>query len=137
MPSPTPRNPNLPYQQRVWLPGLDYQAVTSDVTIKLYVIRGRSIRVDRVWLSVPAGIAANAANFVSFRLIKGTSTVIASWSTAPTAQGTIAAGGDVDLVLGTLADRHLADGDRLSLIIDVTGTITVPAGRLVADGLEL
>jgi hypothetical protein len=138
MASPAPR-PVARTQTTYRLP-FDLAATTTvDVTTAIDNISGRAVRIDRAWLSIPAGIVANASNFVVFKLIKGASTVIAQWSTATgvSGQGTITAATPINLVLTTAAARNLVDGDTLSLFVDVTGTITVPTGRLVATGIEL
>lgn len=113
-------------------------SVTTDTFIKLHKARGRSVRIDRVSLNIPAGLVGYANNFCNFKLMKGASTVMASWSTLTTAQSTIAADTNVELAITTTtANRYLADGDVMSLFIDVTGSVTVPPGRIVVEGSEL
>ena len=113
-------------------------SILADTTIKLHKAKGRSIRVDRVHLNLPAGLAQDASNYCIFKVIKGSSTIMASWSTLTGTQGTITANTPVELVLSaTIANRYLDDGDQLSLFLDVTGTPTVPPGRLVVEGTEL
>lgn len=120
--------------------GYDFTSVSADTTTKITAIKTRSVRVERVWLSCPTGVTANGSNFVNFKVIKGASTVIANWTTATgvSGQGTITAATPIELVMtATVADRYLADADILSLFVDVTGTITVPLGRIVVEGTEL
>lgn len=113
-------------------------SVLADTTIKLHKVKGRALRIDRVYLNLPAGLAGNASNYCNFKLLKNASTVIANWSTLNTAQTTITANTPVEMVVSaTLASRSLADGDQLSLFLDVTGTPTVPPGRIVVEGIEL
>jgi hypothetical protein len=113
-------------------------SVLADTTIKLFKAKTRSVRIDRVQLNLPAGLANSSSNYCDFKIIKGASTLVAHWSTQNTAQGTITADTPVELVnTSTVADRFLADGDTLSLFLDVTGTPTVPPGRLVIEGYEL
>lgn len=129
-----------PSRQRSYRMPFDFASVSADTTQKFDGIKRRGVRVDRVWLSCPVGVVANGSNFVNFKVIKGASTIIANWTTATgvTGQGTITASTPVDLVnTTTVADRFLADGDILSLFIDITGTITVPLGRIVVEGIEL
>jgi hypothetical protein len=118
-------------------------SVLADTTIKLDKVRasGRSRKIERAALNLPAGFTADATNFVTFKLLKGASTVIASWSTNTTGnggQGTIGVNTFVEMVLsGTTANLYLADGDDLSLFIDVTGSPTVPPGVIVTEFVEL
>lgn len=110
----------------------------ADTTIKLWKCKLRGLRLERVQLNLPSGLAGNASNFCNFKVIKGASTVMANWSTLNTLQSTITADTPVELVItSTVADRFLADGDQLSLFLDVTGTLTVPPGRIVLEGTEL
>lgn len=112
----------------------------ADTTLKLDKIKVRAVRVDRVYLNLSTTLTANASSYCTFKLLKGASTVVATWSTNTTGnggQGTITANTPVEMVMGTLAARGLAVGDELSWFIDVTGTPTVPPGRIVAEGVEL
>jgi hypothetical protein len=121
-------------RQQKYRPSMDFGSVTSSITLPFDVCRTRSLRIDSVWLSLPAGLAADAANFCVFQLLKNQA-VIASWSTR---LGAIAARMPVYLgMTPTLSDRYLADGDTLSLSLGVTGTLTVPFGRIGAEGVEL
>ena len=125
-------------RQRNYRQAYDFASVSADTTTKIDGIKSRSVRVTRAWLSCPTGVVANASNFVTFKVIKGASTVIASWSTSTVGQGTITANTPVELVVtATVADRFLADADVVSFFVDVTGTITVPLGRIVVEGIEL
>jgi len=125
-------------RQRNYRQAYDFASVSADTTTKIDGIKSRSVRVTRAWLSCPTGIVAHASNFVIFKVIKGASTVMASWSTVVGGQGTITADTPVELVLSaTVANRFLADADVLSLFVDVSGTITVPLGRIVVEGIEL
>lgn len=128
-------------RQQAYRQSLDFATTSVDVTVKFDSIKLRSVKISRVWLSLPAGLAANGSNFCNFKLVKNAATVVASFSTvtggAP-GTGTIAALGAVNLLLtSTLADQYLADGDTLSLFLDVTGSPTVPLGRIVVEGTEL
>lgn len=115
----------------------DFASVSADTTTKIAAVKLRSVRVERVWLSVPVGVVADATNFVTFKILKG-STVVASWATSVAGQGTITAATPVEMVLSaTVANRFLADADILSVFVDVNGTITVPLGRVVVEGTEL
>src|SRR5882757_2365381 len=99
MATAAPRSPNL---QRNYRQPLDFASFAADTTIKFDSCKLHSIRVDRVWLSLPAGLVANASNFCTFKLVKNAATVMASWSTvtggAP-GTGTIGVNGAVDFLL--------------------------------------
>ncbi len=113
-------------------------SVTADTTIKLLKISGRSVRVARVTLNLPLGLAQDASNYCNFKLLKGASTVVANFSTLTGANGTITADTPVNMVLsGTDANLVLSDTDQMSLFIDVTGSTTVPPGRIVIEGFEI
>ncbi len=113
-------------------------SITADTTIKLHKDKGRGLRIERVHLNVPVGLAASASDWCNFKLLKGASTIMANFSTLNTAQGTITADTPVEMVLSaTVANRFLADGDQLSLFLDITGSPTVPPGRIVVEGYEL
>ncbi len=112
-------------------------SVLADTTIKLFKAKTRGIRLERAHLNLPLGLAQNASHYCIFKILKG-STIMASWSTLTGAQGTITANTPVELVMSaTVANRFLDDGDQLSLFLDVTGTPTVPPGRIVVEGYEL
>lgn len=111
----------------------------ADTTLKLDKIKVRPVRIDRVYLNLSTTLTANASNYCTFKLLKGASTVVATWSTNTTGnggQGTITANTPVEMTMGTAAARGLAVADELSWFIDVTGTPTVPPGRIVVEGVE-
>lgn len=115
-------------------------SVLADTTLKLEKIVGRSVRIDRVQLNLTTTLTANASNYCTFKLLKGASTVIASWSTntTPTGNGTITANTPVAMIMtATGANQFLGDTDELSLFLDVTGTPTVPPGSITVVGVEL
>lgn len=113
-------------------------SVTADTTLRLTKVKTRGQRLDRVSLTLVSTLTGHASNFCNFKLIKNASTVMANWSTSSAAQGTITANTPVDMVLtATKADRHLADGDTLSLLLDVSGTTTVPPGAVEIESTEL
>lgn len=131
---PKPRNP---YQQEVVLgPFLHAQVVNTDTTVRILKVPvGKKFRVDSVRYFNATGLAANAANFSNIKLIQGASTVIANWSTETGQQGTIAADTHVDMVMSaTDANRVLAGDVVMSLFLDMTGTVTLPAGQIVVYG---
>ena len=112
-----------------------YTAATT--TDKVWKAKARYFRVDRVFLNLPAGMAAHASNYIVVKVLKG-ATVMASWSTLTGADGTITADTPVDLTLSaTDANRVLADADIMSVSVAVTGSPTVPKGRIVIEGRYL
>lgn len=113
-------------------------SLLADTTYKIKKVKTRGIKVTRVTINLPAGLAADASNYCNFKLLKGASTVIANWSTLNSANGALTADTETDMVLtATVADQHLGDGDQLSLFVDVTGSPTVPPGRIEIEGEEL
>jgi len=136
MSSPTPR-PEANHQQK-WLYPYAVPSETADATLIFYAVKGRAIHLERVSLSSYAGQAADASNFVNFKLVKNGTTVIASWSTQTGHEGALTANTPVELTYSTnAADLHLKDGDTLGVFVDTTGTITVAAVQITAEGYEL
>lgn len=116
----------------------DLPSETSDTTVKLLKVKGRSIAVERVMLNLPAGLAASGTDYVNYKLLKGASTVAFNWSTQTGHEGTITADTPVELVITvTPHNAVFDDGDIMSLFIDTTGSPTSPAGRLVIEGHEI
>lgn len=129
------RRPNDFLQERFFL-AFDHVSVTADTTIKLYKVpAGRSLRIDRVSYINPTGLAQDASNTFNIKITDGT-VVIANWDTTTGAQGTLTADTFVELVLieDTGSNRTLAAADVLTLLLDETGTATLPAGRIVVEG---
>ncbi len=125
-----------PYQQEVVIgPFLHAQVVNTDTTVRIMKIpAGKTLRIDSVKYFNATGLAANASNFSNIKLLKG-STVAFNWSTETGQQGTIAADAHVDMVASaTDADKVFAAGDVMSLFLDMTGTVTLPAGQVVISG---
>lgn len=114
---------------------IDHAQVTQDTTIKFFKNHsGRKFRVDKIHYNNPTGLVADVTNYFAIQ-VKNGSTVVGSWSTLTGAQGALAAGTTVDLVLNsTDANLVLAAGDELSLLLDETGTQTLPAGRVQVWG---
>ena len=112
--------------------------VTADTTVKLHKVLGRALRVTRCEIINPTGLAQDASNYCNFKLIQGASTLIANWSTQTGQTGSLAANTPSDMTLtATTANLDVADTATMSLFIDVTGTVTVPPGRIVVEGYEL
>lgn len=101
--------------------------VATSATATLFAWKApaaRTVRVDRAQLNVPAGFAADAANFWTIA-VKNGSTTIASWSTQTGAQGAITANTPVDLINAAAdADLVLDPAETLTLVLTETGTAT-------------
>lgn len=124
------------YQQAFAL-SYDHASAAADTTFKLFAIpAGKKLRVDGVKYVNPTGLAGNDTNSFNIKLVKGASTVAFNWSTLLTGgQGTLAANTFVDFVgSATDTDKVFAAGDDMSVFFDLTGTLTLPAGRLVIYG---
>ena len=114
---------------------LTHAQVDADTSSKEWKVpAGRKFRITGARLLNPTGLAAHASNYFNIKLQNG-STVIANWSTQSSAQGALSADTFVDMVLsGTDGHAVLAPGDVLSLNLDLTGTQTLPAGRVCVSG---
>jgi hypothetical protein len=127
--------PLNPFQERFVL-SFDFASTTTTVATKLWkTSAGRLFRIDRVFLNSPTGLAANASNYATFNVLNG-ALVAAKWSTLTGAEGTLSADVPVDLTT-TAASLGLPVSTNLSFQIAVTGTVTVPAGRIVVEGRYL
>ncbi len=129
-----PRRKNVLLQEPFRLL-IEHAQVTSDTTTKVYKVpTGRKLRIDRVLYVNPTGLAQDAANYFAVQVKKG-STVMASHSTQTGAQGTLTADTFVELVLSATDANRVADaGDEITMVLDETGTATLPAGKLVLEG---
>lgn len=127
-----PRRPNDLMSERVVLGPVDHAEVTGDTTVKLWKVpAGRKFRLDRALYINPTGLALDANNYFVVSVKKG-STIMASRSTETDA---IAADTPTALTLSaTAADQVAAADDVISLVLDETGTATLPAGKLVLEG---
>ena len=104
---------------------------------------GRSLRIERVTYINPTGLAENASAHADIRVIKGASTLIANWSTDSDLPGTntIPANTPMEIPITSVADADEvivggegSGADTLSVFFDMTGTVTLPAGKLVIEG---
>lgn len=130
------RRANNLYQERFAL-SIDQASTAATVTLPMWKIpAGRVFRVEGVFYNNSAGFAQSDTNYFVIALMDG-ATTIASWSTKLTGgNGALVANTPVVPVLSaTDASRVLAAGDTLSLVITLTGTGTLPAGRLVLHGI--
>ena len=139
------RRPNTKYQEPFCLAIDIPEAADADVTELVMVIpTGKSLRVDQVQYVNPTGLAGHGTNFAHISLFKD-STEMYRWNTdsndatgsiAGTAsEGTIAAATFVDLTASPTDAALVAEAtDVLSIVINESGTTTVPAGRVVIRG---
>ncbi len=112
----------------------DHASATSDGTTKLWKVpAGRSYRISRVYYNNPTGLAANASDYYTIKVLNG-ATVAALWSTQTGANGTLSADTPVELVIQADAAPVLPENTNLALFLDLTGTATLPAGRVVIEG---
>lgn len=115
----------------------DHASVTADTTVKLFKALERHFRVDAVRYVNPTGLAADAADYFNLKVQNG-ATVIANWSTETGQEGALVADTFVDFTeAADDADMVLAPGDELSVVLDETGTQTLPAGRFQIEGRYL
>ncbi len=133
------RRTNDLLQERVVIP-CDHPEVTGDTTIKFFNA-SRDFRVTRAYYINPTGLAEDTTN-VFAGSVKNGSTVVATLfntdSDLAGADNSLAADTLVEGVLSaTDANRILAAGDWLSLLLDEGGAATLPAGRLVVEGFYL
>jgi hypothetical protein len=122
------------YQQPFVL-SYDHVQVTDDTTIKLCKIpTGKRVRVDKVQYVNPTGLTQDGTNYFTVKLLNG-STVAYSWSTLTGAQGTLTADTFVNLVASnTDADLVFGADAEMKLMLDESGTATLPAGRINVFG---
>jgi hypothetical protein len=128
-----PRDKNELLAERVaWSWEFPSPTANTDAAHKLWTVpAGRKFRLRRVWINDPTGLAANGSNFYLIALQKGTTTM-ASVSTATTA---LVADTPQDMTLAAAdADRLAAAGDVIRLLLDATGVVTLPAGRIMVEG---
>lgn len=136
--STPPKRPNE-FLQEPYI--LRYEHVANanggTVTTKLDKLT-RRMKVTRVKYINPTGLAEHSTN-VGIISIKNGATVVATWRTDAddmVADASIPANTFMDLTLATdTADRVFEIDDVLSLVVDEEGTTTVPAGRVVVEGV--
>ncbi len=111
----------------------DHAQVTADTTSWVWTTpAGRSFRITRAMYCNPTGLAADAANYFTVKVLNGVA-VAASWSTQTTGDGALAA--DTPVALNLQSDNLVVPANtKLSLFLDETGTATLPAGRVVIEG---
>lgn len=114
---------------------LDHAQTAASATTKVWKVpAGRKFRITRVFYVNPTGLAGNAANFFQIRALNA-ALVGAEWSTSTAGQSTLTANTPVELVLSaTDANRVLPENTDLSFATILTGTATLPAGRVVIEG---
>ncbi len=115
--------------------GSDAATAATSGAMAFHANATRDLRVESVEYVNKTGFVQDASNFWTVALKKG-STVVASWSTATAAQGTITAGTPVSLVLNTTdANLVFAAATILSVVLTKTGSpAPLPAGRVNVHG---
>jgi hypothetical protein len=133
------RRPNKTEQEKVVLT-CDHAAFTVDTTLKLLKAQ-RKFRVESVEYVNPTGLAEHASNNFKISAKNGSTVIAGPLSTDSDdagADNSIAAATWYTLTLSTTdSDLVLAAGDTLSVLFDASGTVTLPAGRVVIHGRYL
>lgn len=110
----------------------DHAQVTADTTQFYFETPAdRAVLVKEVVYYNATGLAQDVANFFDIQVKHG-STVVANWSTETGQEGTIAADTPVRLTNGS--DLVIPPDTRVDLVLDETGTATLPAGVIVLYG---
>jgi len=117
----------------------EHAQVTADTTIHLFKTPAdRGFVITGVDYVNPTGLAASATDYYVISVKHGTGPVIAaSWSTQTGQEGTLGADTQVALTNGTLANRTVPPGTQVDLVLDETGTQTLPLGRINLKGYWL
>lgn len=114
-----------------------HPAVTADTVVYGFTTpAGRSFIVDDVVGYNATGLAASATDFFNMKLQQG-ATVMANWSTETGQQGTITADTPFTFIKASLANRTVPGGTRVDLVLDETGTATLPAGSVTVYGRQI
>ena len=107
--------------------------VNTDTTFKMFKAP-RAMVIEKVDYHNVTGLAENASNYVTVSLRKASTDMTVPYTTnsaGPNSPDAIPADTHLDLAMSaTPANRKLAEGDVLSLFVDCTGTVTLPAGRV-------
>lgn len=133
------RRPNNFLAERVTL-SFDHAALTANAAVKLYKVpAGRSFVLDRAAYINPTGLVEdNADNFAG--AVKNGSVVMATLfntdaNLVPDTGASLAANTFVEGALSaTATELWAAPADVVSVAFTLTGTQTLPVGRLVLEG---
>lgn len=121
------------FQQDVVLGPIANAAISATTPYRVLTVpAGRKLRITGAKYYNPTGFAQDPTNYMVIQVLKNAA-VAASYSTLTGADGTIAAGADVDLTLSaTDTDLVLSEGDTLTVNIAETGTVvSFPVGQTV------
>lgn len=111
-------------------------AITATTAIKFHKC-AHSFLLESAELISPTGLVQDAANYFTITVKKGT-TVMATWSTLTGQEGTLTADTFKTMTKSAVSGAlDAAKDDVLSLVMTLTGTQTLPAGRLVVHGRYL
>lgn len=123
------------FEERISLGPFTHAQVTATTTVKLWSCpSGRDFQVDRVLYLNPTGLAADAANHFLGEVRQGAAIVAEVFDTNSAGGAALAADTFVEGALGAAADRHIAGGEALSLVLTETGIATLPAGSIMIEG---
>lgn len=117
----------------------DHAQAAADRTDKIWKNRTeRHFLIEQVVYDNVTGLAQDASNVFNIKLQQGAGpTIAANWDTTTGQQGTIAADTWVTLVNAALANRVVPPAAELSLFLDMSGSQTLPAGRIRVHGRYL
>ena len=110
----------------------DHGSVTADTTIKLFKLRKRFI-IDKVQLINVTGLTQDASNFFNVKVLIA-AVLAANWSTETGEEGTLTANTFKEMSNAAVTARVGALDAEISLVLDETGTATLPAGRIQIEG---
>ena len=110
----------------------DHGSVTADTTIKLFKLRKRFI-IDKVQLINVTGLTQDASNFFNVKVLIA-AVLAANWSTETGEEGTLTANTFKEMSNAAATARVGALDAEISLVLDETGTATLPAGRIQIEG---
>lgn len=116
----------------------DFSAVTTTSTFEFFPTHQQTFLVENADLISWTGLAVSDTDYVVVTLQDG-ATVMATWSTKTTGgNGALTAHTFKAMALSAVSGAlDAAAGDVLKLVFTVTGTPTLPAGRLVVHGRYL
>ena len=104
--------------------------VNTDTTFKL-MKAARKMVLEKVDYYNLTGLAANGSNFVAISLRKSSTDMTTPRATSSTG---LTADAFTDLPVSTTpANTRLAENDELTFFVDCTGTVTLPAGRVIVQ----
>ncbi len=142
------KNPTPDNQSEIVLTYDHAAVVETDLTVQLFKVpAGKKLKIDSVDYINPTGLAAHADNFFFLSVNNGADKA-AGWLTDDDAtttginggadEGSIPADEFVAFTLNSDKTKLIFEaGEVLSLVLDESGTQTLPAGRLIVHARYL